>query len=61
MNESEETSLFVLFSQTMPEIFPLTASTYSIGKFLMFGHDQLQQGAQNCDLLWLTHILACRH
>ena len=51
MNESEATSLFVLFSQTIPEIFPLTACTYSIGKFLMFGHDQLQRGAQNCDLL----------
>ena len=51
MNESEATSLFVLFSQTIPEIFPLTACTYSTGKFLMFGNYQLQQGAQNCDLL----------
>ena len=51
MNESEATSLSVLFSQTIPEIFPLTACTYSTGKFLMFGHYELQQGAQNCDLL----------
>ena len=48
MNESEATLLFVLFSQAIPEIFPLTACTYSI---LMFGHDQLEQEAQNCDLL----------
>jgi len=51
MNESEETSLFELFSKTISGIFPLTACTYSIGKFLMFGHDQVEQGAQNCDLL----------
>ena len=51
MNGSDVTSLFVLFSQSILEIFPLTACTYSIGKFLMFGHYHLQQGAQNCDLL----------
>ena len=54
MNESEATLFFVLFSQAIPEIFPLTACTYSI---LMFGHDQLEQEAQNCNLLWLTHVL----
>ena len=51
MNDSDATSLFLLFSQSILEIFPLTACTYSIGKFLMFGHDQVEQGAQNCDLI----------